>query len=174
MNLSTGSAIVSEIVVIGVSVLISWLLLHPRIKRVDDRLNVLLDFLIRRTQSEAVAKGMGSVHSDLAITDEVRGWYCNLAARLKVFYHHIGVRMTNRELFLAIEVQFGDEIVQEVCIPHGLLAGSCILAAITVAREVQPAAPSPAVPADRQPATHHDRGRDAVPPAPWGGERGHH
>ena len=103
---------------------------------------------------------MGTCHSDLAITDEVRGWYCNLAARLKVFYHHVGVRMTNRELFLAIEVQFGDEIVQEVCIPHGLLAGSCILAAIAVCREVHPAAPlpPPAVPADRQPATRHDLG----------------
>jgi hypothetical protein len=106
-----------------------------RISRIELKTDTLWDFFIRRAAAEAVSKGLGTVNSDLKITDETRSWYAGMAAELKEFYRTVGVRLTDREMFMEFESRFGGRIMKEICIPHGLFSGSCILAAIAVAKE---------------------------------------
>ena len=54
---------------------------------------------------------------------------------LRDFYRKIGrPAMTNAELAFQIERHFGSEIVDKVCIPHGLSYGACLIIAIAVAK----------------------------------------
>jgi hypothetical protein len=46
--------------------------------------------------------------------------------------------ITDTELALEIERRFGDQLVQKVCIPHGLFMGACLLIAISALKEPPP------------------------------------
>ncbi len=72
---------------------------------------------------------------NITIKDEVKEWYKEIANDLKVFYIRTGIRLTERELFIAIERRFGTRILKEICIPHNLNQGECLIIAMAVAKE---------------------------------------
>lgn len=72
---------------------------------------------------------------NITITPEAKGWMANYAIPLKELYHNVGKNMTDTDLAMEIEHRFGTQIVKDVCIPHGLSEGSCLLIAIAVAKE---------------------------------------
>jgi hypothetical protein len=115
---------------------IAYVLDRIKYKNIEDRLDLVWDYLIKRAETEFILKGLGTINSPYLITDEVRSWYAPIAKDLKNFYNKVGINLTNRELFTMIDKEFGEWIKINVCIPHGLEAGSCILAAIAVAKEV--------------------------------------
>jgi len=106
-------------------------LVHQHDKRIDK----MLDYMMRRAQSEVLQRHMGKYESPLQLTEEVKQWYRDKADELREFYRTVGHSFTNKELFLEIDHRFGPWILENVCVPYGLIAGSCIEAAIAVASE---------------------------------------
>jgi hypothetical protein len=75
------------------------------------------------------------------VSDEAKRWLDDLLLPLIEFYAKIGRHnITDTELALEIEKRFDDQIVQKICIPHGLFMGACLLIAIAVIKEPPPSA----------------------------------
>lgn len=113
-----------------------------KVERTDDRLNrleskveTIWEFQLRRATIEAVQHGIGKMNSPLVISQEAKEWMGELAVRLREFYRRLGRTLTNSELALEIERRYGQEIVEKVCIPHGIFQGACLLIAMEVAKE---------------------------------------
>jgi len=109
-----------------------------RFIRLEHKIDVLWDFHMRRAKTEFVAKDLGTINSPIFLNPGTRGWYGGMAADLKMFYDKVGSRLTERELFIEIEQRFGDRLLKEICIPHGLTAGVGILGAMAICRESTP------------------------------------
>lgn len=103
---------------------------------IENKITIIWNYLIRRAETEFITKGLGTINSPYIINPEVRKWYEPIAEQLHDFYAKVGVNLTNTELFAMVSKEFGEWITKNICIPHNLEAGSCILAAIAVAREV--------------------------------------
>jgi hypothetical protein len=57
----------------------------------------------------------------------------DLILPIREFYIKGRRNITDAELAMEIERRFGDRILNEVCIPHGLYMGACLLIAIQAA-----------------------------------------
>lgn len=133
----TGIAIILSVLVFIITLGgLLWLLEH-RIRLLDSRVSALWSYAMDRALTEALSKGLAVRNSPLKVTDEVRGWYVSMLTDLKSFYLKSGRHMTEQQLFIEISIRFGRRILNEICIPHGLVAGSCIVLAMELAREVQ-------------------------------------
>jgi hypothetical protein len=82
---------------------IAYVLDRIKYKNVEDRLDLVWDYLIKRAETEFIVKGLGTINSPYLITDEVRSWYAPIAKDLKNFYSRVGVNFTDRELFVMID-----------------------------------------------------------------------
>ncbi len=76
-----------------------------------------------------------TINSPIAISPEARSWFDSLKGDLRAFYRRLGLEMSQPELMRLIEEKYGDVILKEVCIPHGLFAGACLVIAAEIARE---------------------------------------
>jgi len=99
------------------------------------KVDTMWDFIMRRAMSEAVNKGIATLNSPLVINSEAKALMAPLRARLQEFYLKEGQQMSDADMQLEIERRFGADIVREVCIPHNLHAGACLLIAVSVAKE---------------------------------------
>jgi hypothetical protein len=106
-----------------------------RLKAVEDKLGTVWEFLLRRGMAEAVQKGLGTLQSPFVANTESRSWFSPLAVELQATYRAKWTQLNSHDLSLEIERTFGELIVREVCIPHGLAGGECLLIAMDVARE---------------------------------------
>ena len=78
-------------------------------------------------------------NSPFRITDEAKRWLGDLLPPLMEFYAKLDRRkITDAELALEIERRFGDQILEKVCMPHGLYMGACLLIAIAALKEPAP------------------------------------
>ena len=107
---------------------------RERFARLEVKVDTMWDFQLRRAESEAVKLGIGRRNSPLKINEDTKKWFEPLEKKLKSFYQSQGCKLNNRDLAIAIEKNFGDEIASVVCIPKGLTDGSCLLIAIAVAK----------------------------------------
>lgn len=128
--------IVLVIITLLISAAIAFKLDKYKFSSLESKLDTIWDYLIKRAETEFIVKGLGTINSPYLITDEVRSWYAPISKDLKNFYNKIGVTLTDQELFVMVYKEFGQWIAVNVCVPHGLENGSCILAAIAVAKEV--------------------------------------
>src|SRR5713101_7508947 len=95
------------------------------------------DFLIRRARAEMVYKGFGKITSPIQITAKAIEAVMPILSEMLPFYAALvkdKPKISEREMFVAFEEKFGDYIVEKVCIPHGLNAGACLLAIISVCK----------------------------------------
>lgn len=106
-----------------------------RVAKMEFQVKTLWDYLMDRARTEVVTKGLGTVNSPIAVNEETRRMYDGMIGDLRAFYRRLGVKLSERELFIAITRQFGARITQEICIPYGLIAGSCIAIAVALAQE---------------------------------------
>jgi len=97
--------------------------------------DTMWDFLIRRAESELISKGLGTKNSPIEINENAKAYLIGLKDELRKFYRTLGRNLTDQELALEIERRYGEQILKEVCIPHGLYAGACLLIAMEVAKE---------------------------------------
>jgi len=97
----------------------------------DVKVETIWSFLMKRALSEAIVQGVATHNSPVRVTDEAKRWMSDLIPPIRDFYAKSGRRnITDAELAMEIERRFGDRILNEVCIPHGLYMGACLLIAI--------------------------------------------
>jgi tetrahydromethanopterin S-methyltransferase subunit G len=98
--------------------------------RISMMVDTMWDFQIRRAQTELIKKGLGEINSTFKVSKEAKLWMAPLVGPIRDFYQRIGRQLSERELYVEIEQRFGDRILKEVCIPHGLDQGACLLIAV--------------------------------------------
>jgi hypothetical protein len=113
-----------------------------RFAKVELKIDTIWDFHMRRAQSEAVKLGIATMNSPVKVSDEAKEWMAPLIAPIREFYKGLGRRMTERDLYIEIERRFGEQILREVCIPHGLSQGACLLIAVQAVRDGDPLTPT--------------------------------
>lgn len=107
-----------------------------RLSKIEERIENVWNFLLRRAQVEVVKAGVGKKNSPLVIDEEAKSWLSELADDLRCFYQEIGNTLTEAQLAEEIEKRWGQEIVDKICTPHGLFQGACLLIAMEVAKSV--------------------------------------
>lgn len=78
---------------------------------------------------------MTMFNTSIKLNSESRSWMAFLKNDLQALYKSVGHNLSDIDLALEIERNFGDLIVKKVCIPNGLLAGACLLIAVEIAKE---------------------------------------
>jgi hypothetical protein len=112
-----------------------WIL-AVTITAMEVKIETVWGFLMKRALSEAVVMGVATHNSPVRVTDEAKRWMSELMPPIREFYAKLGRRnITDAELAMEIERRFGDRILHEVCLPHGLYMGACLLIAIQAVRE---------------------------------------
>lgn len=107
---------------------------EDKIRELEERIDLLWEFQLRRAKVEAKEKGVGEINSPIKISEEAKLWMKELTNELKAFYRKLGRTLSETQLAEEIEKRFGKEIVEKVCLPHGLFQGACLLIAMEVAR----------------------------------------
>jgi hypothetical protein len=132
------NVLLSVFTVIGcvLSIVVMYSHTMSRIAKLEVKIDTIWDFIMRRALVEGLDKGVLARNSPTKITSEARQWFSNnLINELKTFYQAYGKYLDRRDLFVEIEQRFGDPIMNEICVPHNLVRGSCILAAVHIAEE---------------------------------------
>lgn len=102
------------------------------ISRLHLKVETLWDFQLHRGHSKRSRRGLrrGTPRSPC---EEFLEHAEELVEPLRIFYRKLGRTVTNAELTCQIELHFGDEIVEKICIPAGLNQGACMVIAIALA-----------------------------------------
>jgi hypothetical protein len=77
---------------------------------------------------------MATVNSPIVVTEEAKSWLDDIAVPLRQLYQKLGRHVSDIDVRIEIELRFGDEIVEKVCIPHGIDQGACLVIALAVAK----------------------------------------
>lgn len=104
----------------------------------NERVNTLWGFLLSRGIAEAVTKGVATMNSPITVTEEAKAWFEPIVAQLRTFYDGEGRGLSDVNLAIEIERRFGDRILKEICIPHGLFMGACLVIALQLLRDNAP------------------------------------
>ena len=114
-----------------------------KITSLQVKVDTIWGFLMKRAMSEALAMGVATHNSPIKVTDEAKAWMKDLVPPIRAFYANLGRRnITDAELAMEIERRFGERIFNEVCIPHGLYMGACLLIAVQAAKDAPQKEPS--------------------------------
>ena len=106
-----------------------------KITTLQVKVETIWGFLMKRALSEALVQGVATHNSPVRVTDEAKEWMRDLLPPIRELYAKLGRRISDAELAMEIERQFGDRILHEVCIPRGLYMGACLLIAIQAVKE---------------------------------------
>jgi hypothetical protein len=101
------------------------------------KVNTIWDFLIRRGQVEFVNKGWGTKNSPVKLTTAIFESILPLISDIVKFYAELiknKPNITERDLFIAIESQFGDALVERICVPMNVQLGACVIAVMEACR----------------------------------------
>lgn len=109
--------------------------LGVKFTRLEVKVDTMWDFQMRRAMSEGLREGVLKHNSPIAPTPEALAWLDSLKHELQSFYAKLGKRLSDRDLAIEIERRFGRKILEEVCIPHGLFQGVCLILAKEVAKQ---------------------------------------
>lgn len=122
--------------IVAVGGLVIWIVkVASRLSKMELKVDTTWDFLMRRAVSEAISSGVATKNSPVIVTDEAKKWMKPLLGPIKDYYKNLGRNLTLSELAMEIERRFGEQILNEICIPHGLSQGACLLIAIQAAQE---------------------------------------
>ncbi len=106
-----------------------------RLAKIEFMTTTLWDFHMRRAGGEMVRKNFGTLDSPLDIQPEILHWFDPLCEELQAFYLKVGrPDMSDRDLAIEIERAFGGRMLKEICIPHDIHQGECLLIAVAVAK----------------------------------------
>jgi hypothetical protein len=103
--------------------------LEIQIEKLTTKTETLIDFLVRRGVSGAVNKGWAEMHSPARIT--IQGEQAAAAILPKIIpwyirYAHAHPNAAEKDLFIELERNFGDLIVEAICIPNKVEYGECL------------------------------------------------
>lgn len=104
--------------------------------------NILWKFQIRRALLEVIDKNIGTLikHnsygvSTVSFSKEYLSHYDLLKKDLQDLWKLIGNKLSDLEMLEEIEKLFGDQILNDVCLPCRTLQGACLLGALAVAQD---------------------------------------
>ncbi len=97
------------------------------------KVDTMWDFTLRRAKSEAVAQGWATINSPLVFTEKAVAVIAPLMEPLRELYEKLGP-ISDTDLAIEIERLFGNQILNEICIPNHLYMGACLLIAIEAAK----------------------------------------
>ena len=99
------------------------------------KVDTMWSFTMRRAVSEAVNNDLMKHNSPLEITAKGYTYIKPMAQELWDHYQKYPVAVSDADLALAIERDFGERLLKEVCIQNNLLFGECIILAIEAVRK---------------------------------------
>lgn len=98
------------------------------------KVETMWNFLLRRGAVEGIKEGLLTLNSPLRLAGKSSEIFVHLADELQQFYREKAPALSEKELSLAIEREFGSRLVHEICIPNGISLGVCLLIATAVAK----------------------------------------
>lgn len=105
----------------------------------EDKVDTIWNALFSRAAVSAAQHGLGNMHSPLTITDGAREFFPeHLSTQLKAMYQSLPQKPKDSDLALMIERRFKDEIISDVCLPHGVDSLMCLALAVAVAKGGEP------------------------------------
>ena len=104
-----------------------------RLARLEGKVDTMWAFAVRRGISEAVKEGLGTMSSPIVFNAKALALIDPLKGELTKCYEN-NKKMTEFELMLEIERQFGQKLLEQVCVPSGLTHGACLILALAVVR----------------------------------------
>ena len=102
------------------------------------KVDTMWQFTMRRGISEAVNNDLMRHNSPLEITAKGYSFIRPMAQELWEYYQKYPAtvgKLSDSDLALAIERDFGERLLKEVCIPNNLLYGECIILAVEAVRK---------------------------------------
>lgn len=110
--------------------------LSETLATIQVKVDTMWEFIMRRAKSELVAQGMGTMNSPLFFTPAAKAAIAPLEGELRRWYDNDPrlSTLSDTELAIELEREYGDEILTLVCIPHKLFMGACLWIAIEAAR----------------------------------------
>jgi hypothetical protein len=105
------------------------------IGQLQARVEILLSFLYRRGEAEAASKGWGTFNSPFAINAAGVDVVLPFLDKFIPLYAKLSAKgASEAQMFIEFEREFGDFIVQKICIPNGLTQGACLVSIIKACR----------------------------------------
>jgi hypothetical protein len=117
----------------GIALLSILWLTAVKITRLEVKVETMWGFLMKRAVIEGIDRGLMTVNSPVRLEPHSSEMFVHLADELRGFRAK-NSRLGEADLALAIEKQFGDRLVHEVCIPNNISFGVCLLIATAVAK----------------------------------------
>jgi len=111
-----------------------------KITRLEVKVNTLWTFLMRRALLEGSNKGhlIWESPARVNLDPKIILYFGSMVDELRAFYKTIRHgKLSDLDLCMLIEQQWGARIIKKVCAPLGLQEGSCLLIALAVAREAE-------------------------------------
>ncbi len=135
MVIDTGAlvAIVSLVIAIGAG----FTRIIYRMGQLELKIDTVWDFLIRRGQVELVNRGWGTKNSPVELTAVTFESILPLISDIVVFYAKLkkaNPKIKERDMFIAIESQFGEQLVDRICIPMHVQLGACVVAVMAACK----------------------------------------
>jgi hypothetical protein len=132
MNIILSPAEMLSLIISAVSLLAVSYLGLIKIARIEVKVDTCWRFLLRRGEAEAVLRGYATKNSPVSVSDEraLKVFPADLAEAIQGYFNRLARHLTLVELAAEIERNFGDRLVDEVCIPHGITEGACLVLAM--------------------------------------------
>jgi len=106
-----------------------------RLGAVEVKVDTMWAFQIRRGMVEVVERGAGTMSSPLTFSKEALEALDPLKHALILFYKGLPKGKSDADVLLEIEAQFGEQLLEKVCLPCRLSHGACLLLAYAVAKQ---------------------------------------
>jgi hypothetical protein len=128
-------SVIAILLLFGVGIGVPYYYIMGRFDQIEKRVDALWDYLIRGAHSEAVAKGLGNINSPFILNEATRVFFRNYIGDLRKFYEENCSSLSDNEIFVILDKEFGDHLMKDIGIPNNLTHGSVITAAVEIAKE---------------------------------------
>jgi hypothetical protein len=132
MNIVLSPSEILSLIISAISLLGVIYLGQIKLAQMKVKVDALWQFQLRRGEVEAVLRGYATKNSPINIDDEraSKAFPSDLAEAIQGYFSRLGRNLTRVEMAAEIERNFGDRIVDEVCIPQGVSEGVCLVLAM--------------------------------------------
>jgi hypothetical protein len=101
------------------------------------KVNTMWEFQIRRGMVEARSMNILEKNSPIKVTDMAKPYLRQFKDELMAFMSEVPFgRMDDVDQFIALERQFGEVVIETICIPLKISQGACILSLMVYGREL--------------------------------------
>lgn len=101
--------------------------------QIELKLDIIWSYIMERGMASMITSGLGTLNSPLIISDEAIAWFAPMEKELKSIYKKY-TKLDDYKLGFEIQKSLGDRMLREICIPHKITNGECLLIAVAVAK----------------------------------------